>query len=93
MGEGDGGRGFWYHQHPQHHVVVVDQKHKLLLPRGELSCHPEDKILHLHLKKRPKGGDDRSPPHTSVLGYRGPLLHPRTWSWPSSCMVRSLGIV
>lgn len=25
-------RGVRYHQHAQHHVVVVDQKHKLLLP-------------------------------------------------------------
>lgn len=40
-----------YHQHTQHHVIVVDQKHKLLLPGGELCGHSEDKILHLHLQK------------------------------------------
>ena len=39
-----------YHQHIEHHVIVVDKEYQLLLAVWELSRHFEDKILNLCLK-------------------------------------------
>ena len=39
-----------YHQHIQHHVVVVDEEDELLSAMRELCSHLEHKVLHLGLK-------------------------------------------
>lgn len=38
-----------HHEDAEHHVVVVDEEDELIPPGGELGCHLQDKILHLHL--------------------------------------------
>ena len=39
-----------YHQHIQHHVIVVDEEDELLPAMRELRGHLEHKVLHLGLK-------------------------------------------